>query len=124
MKIQWNYLGILDSVIAHWFGPSCATINSVWFKLYIYHMTGNGPPTLLLCRGTKLPCLPDVFEVTISVRSSFSSICRNSIFFLLQNYDDLLITSIGHDPCIVVTSNVVMMLNEALTHSPVVIQVR
>lgn len=41
----------------------------------------------------------------------------------LQVYDRLLITSWGHDPGVVPTSNVLTMLNDALTHSAVLIQV-
>lgn len=41
-----------------------------------------------------------------------------------QGYDRLLITSWGHDPGVVPTSNVLMMLNDALTHSAVLIQVQ
>lgn len=46
-------------------------------------------------------------------------------FFLFsaQVYDRLLITSWGHDPGVVPTSNVLTMLNDALTHSAVLIQV-
>uniref|UniRef100_A0A8C2E7Q0 Family with sequence similarity 91 member A1 n=1 Tax=Cyprinus carpio TaxID=7962 RepID=A0A8C2E7Q0_CYPCA len=39
-----------------------------------------------------------------------------------QAYDRLLITSWGHDPGVVPTSNVLTMLNDALTHSAVLIQ--
>uniref|UniRef100_A0A4W3HJ60 Family with sequence similarity 91 member A1 n=1 Tax=Callorhinchus milii TaxID=7868 RepID=A0A4W3HJ60_CALMI len=39
-----------------------------------------------------------------------------------QNFDRLLITSWGHDPGVVPTSNVLSMLNDALTHSAVLIQ--
>ncbi|KAG8133931.1 hypothetical protein E2320_011684, partial [Naja naja] len=39
-----------------------------------------------------------------------------------QGYDRLLITSWGHDPGVVPTSNVLTMLNDALTHSAVLIQ--
>uniref|UniRef100_A0A3B4U5Q7 Family with sequence similarity 91 member A1 n=2 Tax=Seriola TaxID=8160 RepID=A0A3B4U5Q7_SERDU len=39
-----------------------------------------------------------------------------------QVYDRLLITSWGHDPGVVPTSNVLTMLNDALTHSAVLIQ--
>lgn len=85
---------------AHWFGPSSAIINSVWFKMYLYHTTGYGPPSVLLGRGTKLSRLPSVFE----------------------DYEDLLITSFGHEPCIIPTSNALLMLSEALTHSPVLVQ--
>lgn len=41
----------------------------------------------------------------------------------VQTYDRLLITSWGHDPGVVPTSNVLTMLNDALTHSAVLIQV-
>lgn len=41
-----------------------------------------------------------------------------------QGYDRLLITSWGHDPGVVPTSNVLTMLNDALTHSAVLIQVQ
>ncbi|KAG8515515.1 Protein FAM91A1 [Galemys pyrenaicus] len=52
---------------------------------------------------------------------------RAVIFFLLTwlaggGYDRLLITSWGHDPGVVPTSNVLTMLNDALTHSAVLIQ--
>lgn len=39
-----------------------------------------------------------------------------------QGYDRLLITSWGHDPGVVPASNVLTMLNDALTHSAVLIQ--
>lgn len=45
------------------------------------------------------------------------------LFFTVQVYDRLLITSWGHDPGVVPTSNVLTMLNDALTHSAVLIQV-
>lgn len=44
-------------------------------------------------------------------------------FVSVQVYDRLLITSWGHDPGVVPTSNVLTMLNDALTHSAVLIQV-
>ncbi|EPY84790.1 hypothetical protein CB1_000444023, partial [Camelus ferus] len=81
-------------------GPAIPEVSSVWFKLYIYHITRQGPPSLLLSKGTRLRKLPDIF----------------------QGYDRLLITSWGHDPGVVPTSNVLTMLNDALTHSAVLIQ--
>ncbi|KAL7984082.1 hypothetical protein Chor_002652 [Crotalus horridus] len=88
-----------DLVTQH-IGPAIPEVSSVWFKLYIYHITGQGPPSLLLSKGTRLRKLPDIF----------------------QGYDRLLITSWGHDPGVVPTSNVLTMLNDALTHSAVLIQ--
>lgn len=34
-------------------GPAVPEVNSLWFKLFLYHMTGYGPPTLFLIKGTK-----------------------------------------------------------------------
>lgn len=45
------------------------------------------------------------------------------IWHVTQAYDRLLITSWGHDPGVVPSSNVLTMLNDALTHSAVLIQV-
>ncbi|XP_056153968.1 protein FAM91A1 [Lampris incognitus] len=92
-------LDILTMVWAH-IGPAIPEVSSIWFKLYLYHVTGQGPPSLLLSKGSRLRKLPDIFQV----------------------YDRLLITSWGHDPGVVPTSNVLMMLNDALTHSAVLIQ--
>lgn len=47
-----------------------------------------------------------------------------SVLLCVQTYDRLLITSWGHDPGVVPTSNVLTMLNDALTHSAVLIQVK
>lgn len=32
-------------------GPPIPEVNSVWFKLYLYHKSCYGPPSLLLVRG-------------------------------------------------------------------------
>lgn len=32
-------------------GPAVPEVNSLWFKMFIYHMTGYGPPSLLLVKG-------------------------------------------------------------------------
>ena len=37
--------------------------NSVWFKLFMYKLTGNGPPSMLLVKGTRLQRLPSIFQV-------------------------------------------------------------
>jgi len=33
------------------FGPATPHINSVWFKLFLYSLTNNGPTSLLLSKG-------------------------------------------------------------------------
>lgn len=53
-----------------------------------------------------------------------SLLLHTLLISLFQGYDRLLITSWGHDPGVVPTSNVLTMLNDALTHSAVLIQVQ
>lgn len=55
---------------------------------------------------------------------SDNSLLHTLLISLFQGYDRLLITSWGHDPGVVPTSNVLTMLNDALTHSAVLIQVQ
>ncbi|CAF99367.1 unnamed protein product, partial [Tetraodon nigroviridis] len=95
-----NEIRPISSCTPQHIGPAIPEVSSIWFKLYLYHVTGQGPPSLLLSKGSRLRKLPDIF----------------------QGYDRLLITSWGHDPGVVPTSNVLMMLNDALTHSAVLIQ--
>ena len=76
-------------------------VNSVWFKLYMYNLTGCGPASLLLVKGTKLRRLPKIF----------------------LEYDRLLVTTWGHDPGVIATSNILLTLNDALSHSAVFVQV-
>ncbi|XP_075070134.1 protein FAM91A1 isoform X2 [Mixophyes fleayi] len=95
-----NEIRPISSCTPQHIGPAIPEVSSIWFKLYIYHICGHGPPTLLLSKGTRLRKLPDIFLA----------------------YDRLLITSWGHDPGVVPTSNVLVMLNDALTHSAVLIQ--
>lgn len=46
----------------------------------------------------------------------------NYVYFM-QGFDRLLIATWGHDPTAVPVSNVLVALNDALTHSAVLIQV-
>jgi len=81
-------------------GPAIPEVNSVWFKLFLYHKVKRGPSSLLLTKGTRLRKLPRIFKI----------------------YDKLLITTWGHDPAIVPVTNVIFALNDALSHSPVLVQ--
>ena len=40
-----------------------------------------------------------------------------------QSYDRLLVTTWGHDPAIISTSNILLTLNDALSHSAILVQV-
>lgn len=90
----------VTSCLPQHIGPAIAEANSVWFKLFIYHLTGNGPLSMLLVKGTRLQKLPKEF----------------------QDYDRLLVTTWGHDPGVIGASNILVTLNDALTHSAVLVQ--
>ena len=49
-----------DGILA---GPALPEMNSIWFKLWLYHKLQCGPPSLLLTRGTRLTKLPKPFKV-------------------------------------------------------------
>nr|XP_045619377.1 protein FAM91A1-like isoform X1 [Procambarus clarkii] len=82
------------------FGPAIPEVNSIWFKLFIYHTTGSGPPSLLLPQGERLRRLPQC----------------------LVGYEKVLVTPWGHDPTVVPLAALFTTVNEALMHSPVFIQ--
>lgn len=82
-------------------GPGSPLINSLWFRIFLYHMTGFGPPSLLLLQGYRLQKLPDCFA----------------------KYDTLLINHWSREPtCLTRNQNALNSINDALTHSPILIQ--
>ena len=81
-------------------GPPIPEISSIWFKLFVYHMTGNGPPTLLLLKGTRIRKLPRIFGK-----------CNR-----------LLVTTWGHDPSDIPYQGALAMILDALQHSAVLVQ--
>ncbi|XP_071964356.1 protein FAM91A1-like [Antedon mediterranea] len=95
-----NEIRPVSSCTPQHIGPAIPEVNSVWFKLFLYSKIGSGPQSLLLVKGSRLRCLPKMF----------------------QEYDRLLITTWGHDPGIVATSNALLTINDALSHSAVLIQ--
>ena len=81
-------------------GPAIPELSSIWFKMYLYHVTQTGPPSLLLPKGSR-PCrLPKVFH----------------------QCNKLLVTSWGNEPSIIPVGGALSMLLDALQHSPVLIQ--
>lgn len=81
-------------------GPGSALINSLWFRLYLYKKTGQGPPSLLLLQGYRLNRLPAVF----------------------LKYGTLLINHWNREPTCVSIGNALNAINDALTHSPLLVQ--
>ena len=81
-------------------GPAIPELSSIWFKMYLYHVTRNGPPSLLLPKGSR-PCrLPKVFN----------------------RCSKLLVTSWGNEPSIIPAGGALSMLLDALQHSSVLVQ--
>lgn len=81
-------------------GPAVPEVNTAWFKLYLYHVTASGPPTLLLPQGTRLRRLPRA----------------------LRPYTRVLLATWGHDPAPMPLAHLLLAANEALAHSPVLLQ--
>ncbi|XP_076259821.1 protein FAM91A1 [Rhynchophorus ferrugineus] len=80
-------------------GPVHPEINSLWFRLFLYHMTGYGPPSLLLAKGTQLKRLPRMF----------------------LGFSRLLVTSWLHEPAVIPVANF-LYVNAALQFAPVLVQ--
>ncbi|KAF5296002.1 hypothetical protein FQA39_LY12774 [Lamprigera yunnana] len=80
-------------------GPPVPEVNSIWFKLFLYHITGYGPPSLLLVKGTQLRQLPRMF----------------------LGFSRLLVMAWLHEPAILPVANI-MYVNAALQYSPVLLQ--
>ncbi|XP_068235313.1 protein FAM91A1-like isoform X1 [Palaemon carinicauda] len=93
-------ISAIDGETPPHFGPAIPEVNSTWFKLFLYHVTGSGPPSLLLPKGERLRRLPEC----------------------LVGYEKVLVTPWGHDPTVVPLAALFTTVNEALMHSPVFIQ--
>jgi len=81
-------------------GPSLPELASPWFKFFVYQRTGLGPPSLLLPKGWKMSSLPS----------------------LLQTSAILHVTTWGHEPTQVPIGGALSLLQDALIHSPVLLQ--
>lgn len=80
-------------------GPPLPEVNTLWFKLFLYHISGYGPPSLLLVKGTTLKQLPRLF----------------------LGFSKLLVTSWLHEPAIIPIANI-LYVNATLQFCPVLIQ--
>ena len=109
----------ISSCVPPHLGPAVSEVTSIWFKLWLYSKLGTGPHSILLSRGTRLRRLPAVLKVVMSSLHH----CDSRMFLLCQGYHRVLVTSWGHDPTSVYLSNLLLTVNDALTHSAVLIQV-
>ena len=82
-------------------GPGLPELASAWYKLYLYDLIGEGPPSLLIPKGWKIRCLPQA----------------------LSSNSTLLVTTWGHEASEVPSQSVLTLLQDALLHSPVLLQV-
>eukprot|EP00096_Caligus_rogercresseyi_P011485 TRINITY_DN4523_c0_g1_i1.p1 TRINITY_DN4523_c0_g1~~TRINITY_DN4523_c0_g1_i1.p1 ORF type:complete len:812 (-),score=203.50 TRINITY_DN4523_c0_g1_i1:384-2819(-) len=95
-----NNTKLFGSSLPPHIGPLMPDFSSIWFKMYLYHLTGNGPPSILLVRGYRLRKLPRV----------------------LQGCTKLLITSWGHEPTEIPVAGALTMILDALQHSCLLVQ--
>ena len=112
----------ISSCVPPHLGPAVTEVTSVWFKLWLYSKLGTGPHSILLSRGTRLRKLPAVLKVTTTAHDGLQ--CMYYFCVCWQGYHRVLVTSWGHDPTSVYVSNLLLTVNDALTHSAVLIQVR
>ena len=76
-----NEIRPVSSCTPQHLGPAIPEVNSVWFKLFLYSLSGSGPPSLLLVKGTRLRRLPEVFQVR--------DLVVNSVQASVTQYDEL-----------------------------------
>ena len=53
-------------------GPAIPEISSIWFKMFLYHVTKGGPPTLLLAKG-----------IHVVIHFYSSSLLRNLVIIII-----------------------------------------
>ncbi|VDN30005.1 unnamed protein product [Gongylonema pulchrum] len=83
------------SSIPH-FGPVVPEAVSSWFRLFLYHTAGNGPVSMYIRKGSRIPVVPRA----------------------LRRCKRLLLTTSSHEPVIVPTDNCLVQLNDTLlTHA-------
>lgn len=83
-------------------GSPIVEVCSYWFRLFLYETIGTGVPSLLLPMGYCLKKLPKP---------------------LLQS-KRLIVASSNHEPNIILTTSILSAVNDALSNSPVFVQVR
>lgn len=81
-------------------GPPIPEANSLWFKLFVYSVVESGPPTLVLCTGSRLRYLPQLFE----------------------DYDELMVTVINRETQILPAYSALLTINELLCSGPLMVQ--
>jgi hypothetical protein len=109
-------------------GPACPQVHSPWFKLFLYHITGSGPPSLLLARGKQFINYTESYNLfKIVLLKMFSLIYKGTrvtkLPAILHDCDRVLVTSWGHDPTVIPITNLLFALNDALCYAPVLAQV-
>ena len=95
-----NEIRPVDEYFPPHLGPAIPEVSSIWFKMFLYHSCGSGPPSLLLPKGHKISRLPKIFD----------------------QYNRLLVTTWGHDPSDIPITGALALLMEALQHSAVLVQ--
>ena len=106
-------------------GPAIPEVSSTWFKMFLYHVTGSGPPSLLLAKGWLFSKLPFFFSLHRLLSASINFIQGTRLRrlpALFERCSRLLVTTWGHDPSEIPLTGALTMLLDALQHSAILVQ--
>eukprot|EP01129_Flabellula_baltica_P015718 TRINITY_DN8108_c0_g1_i1.p1 TRINITY_DN8108_c0_g1~~TRINITY_DN8108_c0_g1_i1.p1 ORF type:complete len:750 (-),score=128.69 TRINITY_DN8108_c0_g1_i1:34-1971(-) len=92
----------ISSGIPRHFGPVIPEVNSIWFKMYLYHLLQLGPDCTFYPKGTRITQIPEHF----------------------QDCETLEIETYQQETISINISNFLTAVNDALTKSPVLVQGR
>eukprot|EP01117_Protostelium_nocturnum_P017300 TRINITY_DN7024_c0_g1_i2.p1 TRINITY_DN7024_c0_g1~~TRINITY_DN7024_c0_g1_i2.p1 ORF type:complete len:584 (+),score=193.78 TRINITY_DN7024_c0_g1_i2:911-2662(+) len=95
-----NQTEVITSTSPRHFGSAIPEFNSIWMRLYLYQVAGDGPPCQLFVRGTRVRTLPSMF---------------NSVNFVK-------LFTWNNEPSTIPVAGVLQVLNETLLDSPVLLQ--
>ena len=108
-------------------GPPIPEISSIWFKIFVYHVTGSGPPSLLLPKGNinHTQRVPNALlnRFILLIFCTFLSGTRiRKLPKMFSKCSRLLVTTWGHDPSDIPYQGALVMILDALQHSAVLVQ--
>ena len=108
-------------------GPPIPEISSIWFKIFVYHVTGSGPPSLLLPKGNinHTQRVPNALlnRFILLIFCTFLSGTRiRKLPKMFSKCSRLLVTTWGHDPSEIPYQGALVMILDALQHSAVLVQ--
>lgn len=116
----------VTSLLPPHLGPAVPEVNTLWFKLFLYHVTGYGPPSLLLVKGKHFIYYEKILQIKI-IQIIFINLFLflgttvNQLPRIFLGFTRLLVHSWLHEPAVIPIANI-LYVNATLQFSPVLIQ--